>query len=85
MCLTEYVADRAREIERTANERIEVVDFLIPHVIAAQARAGGTSRPGALLTLLIGMHAELVSEKAAALRVIEDAVALRRARCEVQS
>jgi len=83
MCITEYIKERAQELERSAQGKIEIIDFLIVGIIKAQNAASDLPRAGGLLALLLGMHAELAEEKAAALRVIESALELRRSTAEV--
>ena len=78
MCITEYIKERAQELERGAQGKIEIIDFLIAGLIKAQNAASDLPRAGGLIALLLGMHAELMEEKAAALRVIESALELRR-------
>ena len=79
MCMTDYIKERAQEIEKTAHAKIEIIDKLISHVVTSCHDVGYLPRAGALAVLLLGMHVSLMEEKAAALRVIEDAIALRRA------
>lgn len=83
MCITEYIKERAQELEASAQGKIEIIDFLITGIIKAQSAATDLPRAGGLLALLLGMHAELAEEKAAALRVIEASLELRRSTTEV--
>ena len=85
MCMTEYLQERAGEMEREALARIAIVDDLLYHVTMANARAADTPRAERLVVTLLGMHAELVHQKATAMRVIEEACALRRTRVEVSA
>lgn len=78
MCTTDYIKDRAEEIERAAQDKIDIIEALLPQVATLAARTEKLNRPGGLLVLLLRMHAELLEEKAAALRVIESALDLRR-------
>lgn len=78
MCTTEYIKERAQELERGAQAKIEIIDFLIAGIIKGQTAAADLPRAGGLLALLLGIHAQLVEEKAGALRVIESALELRR-------
>lgn len=78
MCTTDYIQERAQEIEAAAQSRIDIIDYLIVGIVKAQNAATDLPRAGGLLALLLGMHANLAEEKATALRVIEDALALRR-------
>lgn len=84
MCTTEYIKERAQELERAAQAKIDIVDSLIPYILTSTGRAERLDRPGALLVLLLHIQAELIEEKAAALRVIESACELRRNTTEVQ-
>lgn len=78
MCTTDYIKERAQELERAAQGKIDIVDALIPYILTASSRAEALPRAGGLLILLLHMQAELTEEKAAALRVIESALELRR-------
>lgn len=83
MCITAYIQERAQELERDAQHKITVIDEVIVGLITAQTRAIEIPRHGSLLAVLLGMHAELCQQKAAALRVIEDACALRQQTQEI--
>lgn len=83
MSMTSYLTERAAEMENEARARIAIVDDLLLHVMRANAAAADTPRAERLVAVLIGMHAELVHQKATAHRVIEDACALRRQTVEV--
>lgn len=78
MCTTDYIKERAQEIERAAQSKIDIIDELLPQMAAFAARTEALPRAGGLLVLLLHMQAELMEEKAAALRVIESALELRR-------
>lgn len=78
MCTTDYIKERAQEIERTAQSKIDIIDDLLPQMAAFATRTEALPRAGGLLVLLLHMQAELMEEKAAALRVIESALELRR-------
>lgn len=78
MCTTEYIKERAQEIESAAQSKIEIIDFLITGILKAQTATEALPRAGGLLMLLLDIHAQLAEEKAAALRVIESALELRR-------
>lgn len=84
MCTTEYIKERAQELEAAAQSKIEVIDFLITGLLKAQTATQAMPRAGGLLALLLGMHAQLAEEKAAALRVIESAIELRRTTQDLQ-
>jgi len=83
MCTTEYIKDRAQEIERAAQEKINIIDDVLAGLLPFTARAEALPRAGGLLVLLLRMQAEFIEEKAAALRVIESALELRRSTHEV--
>lgn len=78
MCTTDYIRERAESIERDAQSKIDIIDGLLPQIAAFSARTEALPRAGGLLMLLLHMQAELMEEKAAALRVIESALELRR-------
>ena len=78
MCTTEYIKERAEAIERDAQSKIDIIDDLLPQMAAFAARTEALPRAGGLLMLLLHMQAELMEEKAAALRVVESALELRR-------
>lgn len=78
MSTVDYVQARAEAIAQGATAKITIIDALIPHILSAGVSAEKLYRPGALLVLLLHVHAELIEEKAAALRVIEDACSIRR-------
>ena len=78
MCTTEYIKERAELIERDAQAKIDIIDDLLPQMAVQSARTEALPRAGGLLMLLLHMQAELMEEKAAALRVIESALELRR-------
>lgn len=84
MCITEYIKERAQELERSAQGKIEIVDFLIAGTVKAQNAAANLPRASGLLALLLGMHAELAKEKAAASCVIKSALELQRATTEIK-
>ena len=77
MCTTDYIQERAQELEASAQRKIEIIDFLVTGLLKAQTAANEAPRAAGLLATLLGMHAELLEQKAAALHVIEDAMALR--------
>lgn len=83
MCMTDYLSQRMQTLAAEAQQRIDVIDDLIPHLLTAQARAECLNRAAGLVAMLMGMRAELMQEKAAALRVIEDATAIRRQTKEI--
>jgi hypothetical protein len=83
MCTTDYIKERAHEIESSARGKIAIIDGLIADIMKAQTAATDLPRAGGLIALLLGMHAELAEEKATALRVIESAIDLRRKTQEV--
>jgi len=78
MCTTEYIKERAEAIERDAQSKIDVIDDILPQMAAFAARTEALPRAGGLLMLLLHIQAELMEEKAAALRVIESTLELRR-------
>jgi hypothetical protein len=78
MCTTEYIKERAQEIERAAQDKISVIDDILEQLLPFVARTEALPRSGGLLILLLRMQAEFIEEKAAALRVIESALELRR-------
>lgn len=78
MCTTEYIKERAQEIERGAQDKINIIDDILAGLLPFTARAEALPRSGGLLILLLRMQAEFIEEKAAALRVIESALELRR-------
>jgi hypothetical protein len=78
MCTTEYIKERAEAIERDAQSKIDIIDELLPQMTLFTTRTEQLPRAGGLLVLLLHMQAELMEEKAAALRVIESALELRR-------
>jgi len=83
MCTTEYIKERAQEIERAAQDKINIIDDVIAGLLPHITRAEALHRGGGLLVLLLRMQAEFIEEKAAALRVIESALDLRRSTKEV--
>jgi len=78
MCTTEYIKERAELIERDAQSKIAIIDDVIAGLLPHIARAEALARSGGVLVLLLRMQAEFIEEKAAALRVIESALELRR-------
>lgn len=78
MCTTDYIRERAEALERDAQAKIDVIDDLLGYVATSTARAAALPRAGGLLVLLLHMQAQMIEEKAAALRVIEAALELRR-------
>lgn len=85
MCMTEYLTESADRFVVQAQERIDVIDYIIPHLLTAQARAECAQRAAGLVAMLLAMHAELSQEKAAALRTIAEATALKRQTKEIGS
>lgn len=83
MCTTDYIKERAQEIERSAQDKISVIEDVIASLLPLIGRAEALPRGGGLLILLLRMQAEFIEEKAAALRVIESALELRRSMKEV--
>lgn len=83
MCTTDYIKERAEEIERAAQAKIEIIDDIIASLLPHISRAELLPRSGGLLVLLLRMQTEFIEEKAAALRVIESALELRRTTKEV--
>ena len=81
--MTEYIKERAQNLEKEAMAKIAIVDELIHHITLAHARASDLPRGGALVAVLCGVHAELVSHKAACLHVIAEANAIQRESKEV--
>lgn len=84
MCTTTYIQERAEELEKEAQGKIEIIDALIVQIAVAHVAASDLPRAGALIATLLGMHAELCTQKATALRVIEEACALRRQTQELE-
>lgn len=78
MCMTDYIQERAQVIEANAQAKITVIEALLPHVLTATSRVESEERMGTLLILLLHIQAELVAEKATALRVIETTCEIRR-------
>jgi len=78
MSMTEYIRERAEVIERESHAKLDIISALLPTVAACAERTERLPRTGGLLVLLLRMQAELTEEKAAALRVIESALELRR-------
>ena len=83
MCTTEYIKERAQALEQAAQEKIAIIDDVIAGLLPMITRAEILNRQGGLLVLLLRMQAEFIEEKAAALRVIESALELRRSTKEV--
>jgi hypothetical protein len=83
MSTTDYIAERAKQLEAQADHKVAIIDELIIAFVKAEDAATRLPRGTALLAFLLGMHADLVAEKAAMFRVIEDANAIRAQTREV--
>lgn len=83
MCTTDYIVERAQVIERAAQGKIEIIDSLLPYVLIAASKAESLPRGGGLLVMLLEIQQDLIGERAAALKMIEEASEIRNRRQEV--
>jgi hypothetical protein len=77
MSTTEYINERAKQFEAQADQKIAIIDELIVALVRAEGACDKLPRGASLLALFLGIHSDLVAEKAALHRIIEDSNAIR--------
>jgi hypothetical protein len=83
MCMTDYLVERAREIEEEAMQRAALLDELTASICTVLARAQALPRAAGVVVMLQNMRDEVLAHRDAARHVVNDACTLRAIRQEV--